>query len=75
MNGSDGIDFTGLSFPDNGVDVSCMYEGVDGTVTSFTATSASCTFAAGVPAGNAAVASLLFTYQVSGVKLTSDDNG
>ena len=61
MNGSDGITFSGNNFPDVLFDVSCMFQGVDGIVTASDATSASCTFAAGVPAGDAAIASLVFT--------------
>ena len=62
MNGADSIDFSGSNFPTFGYDISCTYEGVTGTVIGFgsTSTDATCTFSSGVPAGNAAVASLIF---------------
>ena len=74
MSDASTINFVGTNFPTAGYTVSCGYQGVEGTVASSTATDATCTFAAGVPAGDAAVAQLVFT-DVSGVELTSDANG
>ena len=75
MGDASTINFSGSNFPTAGYDVSCVYQGVEGTVTGSTATDASCSFAVGVPAGDAAIASLIFTDQTYGFKLTSDANG
>lgn len=75
MGDASTINFSGSNFPTSGYDVSCVYQGVEGSVTGSTTTDASCTFAAGVPAGNAAIASLVFKDQVYNVELTSDANG
>ena len=75
MNGGDSIDFSGSNFPTSGHDVTCMYEGVTGTVSGSTSTGATCTFSSGVPAGNAAIASLIFKNQANASELTSDADG
>ena len=75
MNGADSIDFSGTNFPTSGYDVTCMYQGVSGTVSGSTSSDATCSFASGVPAGDTALASLIFKDQATGFELTSDANG
>ena len=74
MNGGDSINFTGTNLPTSGHDVTCIYEGVTGSVSGSTSSDATCTFSSGVPAGNAAIASLIFKNQADGSELTSDSN-
>jgi len=74
MVGSDQINFTGTGFLAAGNDVSCVFQGVTGTVSSVSTTSAECSFAVGVPAGEAAIASIIFKDQATQVELTSDAN-
>jgi len=56
-------------------DVSCMFQGVQGNAVMTDSSTASCTFDAGVPAGNAAIATLIFKDQASSLELTTDANG
>ena len=54
------INFTGLNFPTTNQDVSCVFEGVTGVITSADATTAVCFFEAGLPASSGSAPSLIF---------------